>query len=597
MRDGVSVRTRGLGCAGVVAAMCAVAIPGWAAKSSGEAGRGSLQAVAVENGRSSPAGQTQRAAAVARGPMAAQLTGILAEPALARAHWGVSVIAMDGTPLFAWEDGKLFPPASTAKLLTTAAAMALLGPGATLRTEVLARGVVSAGGELRGDLALVGVGDANLSGRILPYVPPSQRPKTPGDADAGEDADPLAPLAAMADAVVATGLRDVTGDVIGDDTAFPWEPYATGWELDDLVWGYGAPVGALAVADNELRLTVLPGARVGEPASVKLAQAAPYYVVEATATTAAPKSAAAGVEVERAPGSRALQVHGRIALGASGDVEEVAISDPAEYAAMAFKAMLEARSVTVHGRAVALHRHAVEARSFLSQVREPIAGLTGGGPPPTERAAGSVSCDTKGDVPGGCGASVPAHSGPGVSTVVAAHTSPPLEQDVVLTNKTSQNLHAELMLRRLGGAWGSDSSAAQGARVVRQFVAHAGIAKDDVVLYDGSGLSGHDLVTPRAETALLGYASRQPWFAAWKASLPVGGVDGTLYARFTHDGLAGRVFAKTGTLGEARALAGYVVCASGRTVMFALMDQSHLPGSNVDRDAMDRMVEAIAAAN
>ena len=96
---------------------------------------------------------------------------------------------------------------------------------------------------------------------------------------------------------------------------------------------------------------------------------------------------------------------------------------------------------------------------------------------------------------------------------------------------------------------------------------------------------------------LLVYGSGQPWFAAWKASLPVGGVDGSLQARFgERSALRGRVFAKTGTLGEARALSGYLLGASGKTVAFSVMVTDHAPGGGKDREVMDRIVEAIAAA-
>ena len=80
-------------------------------------------------------------------------------------------------------------------------------------------------------------------------------------------------------------------------------------------------------------------------------------------------------------------------------------------------------------------------------------------------------------------------------------------------------------------------------------------------------------------------------------SLPVGGVDGSLQGRFAKAPLAGHVFAKTGTLGEARALSGYLECASGRMVMFSIMVSTHAPGTSADRDVVDRIVEAIAAAN
>jgi serine-type D-Ala-D-Ala carboxypeptidase/endopeptidase (penicillin-binding protein 4) len=180
-----------------------------------------------------------------------------------------------------------------------------------------------------------------------------------------------------------------------------------------------------------------------------------------------------------------------------------------------------------------------------------------------------------------------------------------LLEDVVLTNKESLNLHAELLLRRLavlGTHNPSDDTFAEGARVVRQFLIDAGVSGDDFVLYDGSGLSEQDLVTPRATARLLSFAAHdpktgvpQPWFAQWKASLPVGGVDGTLASRFAQAPLKGHVFAKTGTLGEARALSGYLDAASGRTIIFSIFVDNHLPNTTDDRDAMDKIVAAIQA--
>jgi len=183
---------------------------------------------------------------------------------------------------------------------------------------------------------------------------------------------------------------------------------------------------------------------------------------------------------------------------------------------------------------------------------------------------------------------------------LAVHQSVTVAEDVVVTNKLSQNLHAELLLHQLGVAFSDDQdggSTVQGLRVVRQFLLNSGIDKDDFVFFDGSGLSGHDLVTPRATARLLQYASGQPWFADWKSSLPVGGVDGSLEERFAKAPLKGKVFAKTGTLGEARALSGYLECASGKTVIFSIMVGNHLPQTHADRDVMDRIVAAIAAAN
>jgi D-alanyl-D-alanine carboxypeptidase/D-alanyl-D-alanine-endopeptidase (penicillin-binding protein 4) len=168
---------------------------------------------------------------------------------------------------------------------------------------------------------------------------------------------------------------------------------------------------------------------------------------------------------------------------------------------------------------------------------------------------------------------------------------------VTVVNKVSQNLHAEILLRLLGKAEGDDGSIAQGARVVRQFLVSAGVNPDDFYFLDGSGLSPQDVITPRAATTLLTYAARQPWGEIYRASLPVGGVDGTLENRFTQSPLKGKIFAKTGTLAEVHTLSGYLIAASGRTLVISVLCNDHSPVTDTTRVAMDKIVEAIAAAN
>ncbi len=292
-----------------------------------------------------------------RGKMLAREIGtLLAEPAVSRAHWGIMVTAMDGTPIYSLNEGQLFQPASNTKLFTTAAAMALLGPKATFETKVVAKGVFGGVETLTGDLVLVGSGDANLSGREIPYVAPALRPKVEKGAAPVPEVNPLRYLAEMADQVAATGLKVVNGDVVGDDTLFPWEPYAQDWSIDDAVWGYGAPVSALTINDNQIKVTVTPGAVAGQPATVVVDPAVPsYYTLDMSVTTGAAKSGS-HVQMERALGSKVLRVYGSIAVDAQPDEEEVAIDDPAEYAAMALKGMLEARGIVVTGKARAKHR-------------------------------------------------------------------------------------------------------------------------------------------------------------------------------------------------------------------------------------------------
>jgi D-alanyl-D-alanine carboxypeptidase/D-alanyl-D-alanine-endopeptidase (penicillin-binding protein 4) len=513
--------------------------------------------------------------------LAREVATLLEGPAVAKAHWGIAVVEMDGTPIYSLNDRQLFQPASNAKLFTTATVMALLPASHVFTTTVTGEGMFLDDGTLRGNLTLHGAGDANLSGRDLPYVAP-----TPGQKPV--ENDPLRYLAAMADQVKASGVKRVDGDVIGSDERFAWEPYPQDWSIDDAVWEYGAPVSGLTVADNKLRLTITPGDAPAHHATyqalVTLESVVPYYKVEVDVTTVG-AGKPTEIAVERSIGSRLVRVYGRIAVDAKPDVEEIAIEDPAEYAAMALKQMLVGRGVAVTGAAKAAHTIDHPTLAFKKESSEVIAGLApvaeNGSFGPVTSSVCSGDCDTRWS-----------------SRTLATHVSPPLLDDVVVTNKVSQNLHAELMLRQLGLAVTGNGTTVQGARVVRSFLTtKVLIDKDDFVFFDGSGLSGHDLVTPRATARLLQYASTQPWFAGWKKSLPVGGVDGSLVERFGKAPLKDHVFAKTGTLGEARALSGYVECASGRTVIFSIMVGNHLPQTSGDREAMDKIVAAIAAAN
>jgi D-alanyl-D-alanine carboxypeptidase/D-alanyl-D-alanine-endopeptidase (penicillin-binding protein 4) len=172
----------------------------------------------------------------------------------------------------------------------------------------------------------------------------------------------------------------------------------------------------------------------------------------------------------------------------------------------------------------------------------------------------------------------------------------PIAKDITVINKVSQNLHAELLLRLLGKVHGTEGSFAEGARVVRQFMTGIGVDDNDFFLYDGSGMSMDDRIAPRAYTKLLTYAARQPWGAAWRDSLPIGGVDGTLAGRFKNAPLKGRLWAKTGSMNETNTLAGYLMTATGRTLAFSIMVNGHRPGSNAEIQSIDRICEVIAEA-
>ena len=515
------------------------------------------------------------AASAQTGSFCDKVKAVTVEPSVAGAHWGVSVTTLDGKPLCTLNDAQLFRPASNNKMFTAAAALALLGPDKRFTTTVVGEGEL-AGGVLKGNLKLIGGGDANFGSHEVPYVEPT-RPAKPAPPEPATIAD----IEELADQIVARGVKSITGDIIGDDTYFAWEPYPIGWGIDDLLPGYGAPVSALTIHDSQIDLEVSPGTKLGDAAIVMALPDVPYYVITGSATTVAKGGDhQARIHVDRPVGSRQSEVYGQVAQEASTSKRDLAIHDPAEFAALALKQALERRGIKISGTAGADHATAdpAMAPSDEAQATATIKTLLAPNPP-------AKNC-------------VAPATGAGTALALAMHQSPTLADDIVFTMKDSQNLHAEILMRNLGANIACDYRASGGLAIVKAYLLQIGIAPNDLVLYDGSGLSGHDLVTPRSLTQLLVYATQQKWGETFKASLPVGGVDGTLSNRFLPPStLTGKVLGKTGTLGESRDLSGYLTTASGATVAFSVLVDNHLPSGGADRVAMDKIIELIAAAN
>ena len=460
---------------------------------------------------------------------------IAASPTARAAFWGIKAFDLTtGRTIYEQNAGRFFVPASNAKLFTTAMALTRLGPAFTFQTRVTVDQPVDASGRVAGSLRLIGGGDPNLSARTLPYKP---GPVTGNLLVAYEE---------LADQVAAHGVKRIDGDIVGDDTWYVWEPYAAGWSVDDPRSDDGAPISALTVNDNVFTLSVRPGAAAGDAASLTLNPPVEYYSIDNRVHTVA-AGGERRVHVERIPGSMELQLWGTVPLHDNGQDLLLGIEDPALYSAKALKQLLEQRGVMVTGKAVAHHLYPGE-----------LASLTQG--PET-----------------------PAESG----VELARHTSLPYIEDLRVTDKVSQNLHAEMALRAVARARHNVGSFEAGREEMRAFLGEVGVEGGGYNLVDGSGLSRLDLVTPGAVVKLLQYMYASQERENFISLLPVAATDGTIASRFVDSPAAGRIHAKTGSLSHVSALSGYAHRRNGRWVAFSILVNNYNGAAGDVRGVMD----------
>ncbi len=372
-------------------------------------------------------------------------------------------------------------------------------------------------------------------------------------------------LAALADRVAALGLRRVTGRVRADDSVFDRERLGSGWSWDDEPYAYAAPISGLTVNKNSVGVEVRPAARPGLPLKVRLDPPAAPMNVTVRAVTA-PAGEAGSLSITRTRAQDEIRVTGRLPLDGEPVVTRVTVENPPLYAATVLAALLKARGV---------------------RVSHPAVGL---GTP-----VGAV--------------------------LLGEEKSPPLAAIIREMNKTSDNLIAETLLKRLGVEAAGEGTPAsisgsprsstrmaaptvtlpgvgiggRGERVLRAFLTRAGLRGPALVIADGCGLSRLNLVSPRNLVALLAAMDRHPARAAFFDSLPIAGVDGTLRRRMGGTAAAGAVRAKTGTLTHVTALSGIVTTRSGERLAFSVLT-NNFPGALTAPGGPRPMEDAIAAA-
>ena len=455
-------------------------------------------------------------------------------PGLEGTRWGLVVTTLDGRELIAINPDQRFLPGSNTKLFTVAAAFHTLGD---MSQPDPARGtslrLITAEGAPP-TLFLVGAGDATLIDSL----------------DCERNC-----LSTLADAVLSNGITEVE-TIVADETLYSREPWPPGWSLDDIVTRSGEPVSALTVNSNEVTLVVAPGPQNGAQGEIGYRAPPELYDIDNHVDTIAPDSELETIILaERIPGDTAIRVYGRIKAGAPPLTLPVAVHDPAWAAAMRLSALLEARGVAVTDGIEARYRPLKLFDTSATEFTSPRPGVE-------------------------------------IARLVPA----PLIDNVTFLNKQSQNLHAELLLRRVGLTTG-DGSREAGLAAVETMLADIAIPRWSWDLFDGSGMSVYNRVTPRTVATLLSWTTQQPWSDAFRATLPIGGVDGTVRRRFTGTSLEGRIFAKTGTLMGTSALAGFMLTKSGQTLIFSAFANERPSTAEPAIAALDSTLVTISEMN
>lgn len=427
------------------------------------------------------------------------------------ARVGFLVTDSDGKEVLSSRPDERFVPASTTKLFTTAAAFMNLveldKPERIFTTSVRLE---------RANVILVGHGDARLVSA----------------ADCRSDC-----LGHLADAVAAKTSR-VT-DVIGDASFLTDQRWSDGMGWNNIAERSGAAASALTLNDNVTVMDVVAG-RPGEKPEVEIE---PYFRVRNHARTVSDGTTT--LHFQRLPLERVVYLTGTIMVGAPSQRFELAIDDPARYAAWTFARLLKARGVNVRGSIRSVYRSSDDRKAQTTRF-------------------------------------------------LARLTAPPLLEDITRINKVSQTLHAEMLLRRVGVASG-DGSVTSGIEAIGRMLGQAGISPLSYNFADGSGISTYNRITPRAAVAFLNWTSKQPWGLTYQSTLAVAGTDGTLERRFRGTVLEGKMSAKTGSLTGTAALAGWMTAKSGKRLTFSIF-VNDIPQGQIAAPLIDATLVAIAEA-
>lgn len=348
-----------------------------------------------------------------------------------------------------------------------------------------------------------------------------------------------------ADSLKSYGIQAIDGNIIGDDNYFDDEIMGDGWAWDYQSDWYAAQISALSFNDNCMDILYSPGDSVGAPAKFRLEPETDFVEIVNNVVTLE-KGSDTAIYYKRDRGTNRVVISGGISEDAEEKRDWFSIENPTLYTTTILKQVLEHNGIIVNGFAKDIDNY--EHQEFIDDE---------------------------------------------IMALIFIHESPPLWRIVNTINKVSQNLYAELLLRTLGAELLGKGNATGGIQIVKEAITQMGINPVNFVMVDGSGLSRLNLVTPRQIALLLKYMHESPANKFFYNSLPTAGVDGSLKHRMKNTSAKGRIIAKTGYLGYAVALSGYLRTADDEECVFSLITNNFTAPTGLAHLVQDNVCERL----
>ncbi|MFN8577879.1 MAG: D-alanyl-D-alanine carboxypeptidase/D-alanyl-D-alanine-endopeptidase [Candidatus Sericytochromatia bacterium] len=406
----------------------------------------------------------------------------------------ISIMSLrDGRIIYQNNQNKPLAPASNLKLITSAAALTLLKPEHKFKTVMYGDSYIYAG-KLNGNLYIKGFGDPDLTAERLWRT--VRKLKN-------------------------TGIKEITGDIIADESFFDSKEIGEGWKVaryGDSV--YSARISALSVNRNTVEVWIRSGDKNGTKGIVTLDPENDFFEVDNKTYTGGGYSRMIISRQVLPDGRNKVLVKGSVPLGSHSEVNRINLDNPALYSGYVLAKILEKEGIKIKGK-----------------VKK---GVT----PP--KAVELISTNSR-----------------------------TLSSIVYDFNKHSVNIIGEILLKYLGATFrGLPGSASKGYEVIKKdfFERMLKIDTKDFSMADGSGLSPLNRITSEQFNKVLSYMYKQIDLQSdYIASLPVAGADGTLRKRARRTAGERKYRAKTGFINGVSCLSGYTFSKDGEPIAFSIM--------------------------